>query len=315
MNNLKKNFLLGLSLLFVFSCADPDRAPLFLYGDLQGGSYIRLVENSGNFLVDLDNFDDYSHSYTVEFVDAEKGSLVESYSIDLTYYDSSGSAKRTVEDYRTFAASTFTTNEDGFMQNAEITLTSADLLSAFSIASKDDLLPEETFGVSGKIKLNDGRTYSSVNSSATVEGDYFEGYFDFTLFVGCKSDLKGKYTYSTTAISCRADSSQSVTLSGTVEIGAASSKIAIGEYEFNDWTFGALTSCFGKDAEGPTGFIFTEACGVVSFEETIDAFGAKWTYSSKVDGNDWTITWENPDSGLGGVTVITFPDGVPFTVK
>ena len=300
-------------MIALFSCEDPDSAPLFLYGDLEGGTYIRLVENSGNLLVDLDNFSTYTHTYTVEFVDAAGGSGVESYSVDLIYQ--SGTSTTTVENFRSLQASDFTTSGDGFTQ-ATISVTSAELLSAFGL-TEAALSPEDEFQFEGEI-VTPTNTYNSVNSSATVEGAFFQGYFDFTLFVGCESSLAGEYSATTTTINCSADSVGAASVAFTVEI-EDEGNIAIGEYSMSDWTFGVLENCFGdgdgEDDEAQTGFIFQDVCGVVSFTTTTDEFGTVWSYSSVINGNDWEITWSNPDSGMDGVTVITFPDGVPFTVN
>ena len=306
------------------SCEDPEKGPLFLYEDLKGGSYVRLVEESENPLVNLDSLDSYVYKYTVDFVDAENGGLVESYSIDLSYADNSGAKPAIMkkENYRTVEASAFSTNEAGFKQAPEISLTSAELLEAFQL-NEADLSTKDEFKVAGKIKLTDGRVYTSVNSSATVNGGFFQGFFDFQLFVGCGSELLKKgleegpsYLYRTTSIQCHADSTvKTKTIMDTVKVSSASEVVSVGDYSFNDWSFGAIADCFGEKEKPPSGFMFVEDCHVVSFSDNVDAFGTTWEYTSTVSGNDWVITWENTDSGLSGVSTVTFPDGVPFTVK
>ena len=170
--------------------------------------------------------------------------------------------------------------------------------------------------MTGELTLTTGRVYTSENSSATVNGTFFAGYFDFTLFVGCKTSLEGEYTsVSTSSIKCKSDEDvKTEALQDTVEV-TRNDNIAIGEYSFDDWTFGAIGDCTEDAAEGPTGFVFTDVCGVVKFIGTTDEFGTEWSYSSEVMGKDWIITWKNPDSGLEGVTTITFKEDVPFTVE
>ena len=298
-------------MIALFSCEDPDSGPLFLYGDLETGTYIRLVENN-SVLVDLDNFGGYTYTYTVEFVDASGGASVESYTADLIY--KSGTATTTSADFITLQASDFTMNEDGFMETT-ISVTSAELLAAFGL-TQASLLPEDEFQFEGEI-VTPTNTYNSVNSSATVEGAFFQGYFDFTLFVGCQSSLEGDYTATTTMINCSTGTPGSASVTYELEI-EDEGNLAIGEYTMSDWTFGVLEDCFGdgdgEDDEAQGGFVFKDVCGVVSFTTTTDEFGTAWSYTSVINGNDWEITWSNPDSGMSGVTVITFPNGVPFTL-
>ncbi|WP_462248196.1 hypothetical protein [Ekhidna sp.] len=299
-------------MIALFSCEDPDSGPLFLYSDLETGTYIRLVENSNNPLVDLDNFSSYTFTYTVEFVGADQGASVQSYTADLVYR--SGTNETTQEDFISLQASDFSVNDDGFVE-ATISVTSAELIGAFGI-TEASLSPEDEFEFLGEI-VTPTRTFNSVNSSATVEGAFFQGYFDFTLFVGCQSSLEGEYTATTTTINCSTGTPGSASVTYTVEISNAGT-IAIGEYEMSDWTFGVLEDCLGdgdgEDDLAQEGFQFQDVCGVVSFSSTSDEFGTAWSYSSVVNGNDWEITWSNPDTGMSGFTVINFPNGVPFTV-
>lgn len=312
MKHIYKLFL-GLSVIVLLSCEDPNEGPVFYYEDLAGGTYVRLVENSDNFLVDLNSLADFTHTYTVEFVDSNKGSTVQSYTADLIY--KSGTESTTVEDFISLTSDDFTVNDNGFTQ-ASITITSADLLAAFSLLAAD-LSPEDEFELKGEIVTPD-YTFNSVNSSATVEGAFFQGYFDFTVFVGCASNLAGKYLATSTAINCSAETSGATTLLDSISF-VDTGNIAIGEYELSDATFGVLEDCFGdgdgEDNLAQAGFQFKEICGVVSFSSLADEFGTNWDFSSVISGNDWIITWTNPDTGMGAVTSINFPDGIDFSLE
>lgn len=313
MKNIFKS-LLVLSVFAFSSCEDEDAAPLFLYEDLEIGAYARLVSNTGNFLVDLDDLSSFTHSYVVEFVDADQGRLVESFTLNLVYDPVTGDDQTAVE-FRSFTASDFTMNADGFMETPSITITSSDLLAAFSL-TEAQLSAGESFTIEGNITHQNGRTFNAVNSSATVEGAFFQGYFNFDLFVGCQSDYTGTYNVSSMPTTCNMDAADNIAtaVTGTVEIESAGSTVGIGEYSFSDWTFGTSGECFGSGT-GPDGFMFIERCGVVTFDSVTDEFGTNWSYTSTISGNDWIITWSNPDSGQGSVTTITFPGGVPFTVN
>ena len=305
------NLFLALFVILLVSCEDPDRGPVFYYGDLEAGTYIRLVENSGSFLVDQNDFDNYEYTYTVEFVDAIKGSSVESYTVDLTYLVSGAATStiKTIEDFVSLESSDFTTNDNGFAE-ATVTFTSSDLLTAMDL-TEEDLSVEDRFGFIGEI-VTPSNTYNSGNSSATVEGSFFQGYFNFSLFVGCASELEGEYDVITTEINCSTGNPGAKSLKHKLEI-IDTRAIAIGHYEFKDASFGVLEDCF--EGEGLlSGFQFKEICGVVTFSAVTDAYGLVWDYSSEIVGNDWIITWSNPETGFGGVTAINFKEGVPFTI-
>ena len=62
---------------FTLACQDPESGPIFIYSDLEVAGYPRLAKEEGSdpdelYLVDLDNFSDFSYTYAVEFVDGLK---------------------------------------------------------------------------------------------------------------------------------------------------------------------------------------------------------------------------------------------------
>ena len=152
--------------------------------------------------------------------------------------------------------------------------------------------------------MTDGRVFSAENSSPAITGAAFQGHFDFTLPANCPSDLTGTYDYTTTDVWC--DGSM---VTGTVDIVAQGG----GVYNFSDWSFGAYGPCYGSTANQP-GITFDEVCAEVSFTGFTDSFGDTWTFTSSIDGNDWTIGWENT-YGESANSVITFPGPVPFTLS
>ena len=58
---------------------------------------------------------------------------------------------------------------------------------------------------------------------------------------------------------------------------------------------------------------FTDVCAVGSFTGFTDSFGDTWTFTSSVDGTEWTIEWVNT-YGESATSVLTNPNGWPFTL-
>ena len=90
-----------------------------------------------------------------------------------------------------------------------------------------------------------------------------------------------------------------------------------GVYQFSDWSFGAYPACYGGTGVATGDFTFSEVCTEVTLNDGTDSFGDNWSFTSSISGNDWTIVWLNFTyaSGLeNGVTTITFPNGIPFTL-
>ena len=318
--------------VFVFGgCEDPDKGPIFLYEDLELGAYARLVSNEeGENLVPIvseSGFDDFSHTYQVEFVDGSRGSLVSAYKVDVEYLPL-GKAENKMEkkDFISYASEQFVDGDSGFKQIPETAITSQALIDAFGL-SFADLSPKDQFRFKGGVVHENGAVYNSENSSSTVNGTFFQGYFDFTLFVGCETSLdksehvvKGGYIFETTVTICKGEI-VSKTITDTVRV-TRNSTVPIGEYSFDDWSFGVNKDCFGEKTPPQTGFVFTDVCGVVEFSSSssTDDFGNKWNYTSSVNQNQWTIVWDNGSdqddiAKIAGSTVITFPGDVPFTVN
>lgn len=293
-------------LLVASSCEDEDRLPLVVLDTVEKGAYPRLIDQTDK-LINLFNISGSSYTYNIEFVDEQGGGLVENYVLDVSYDDndsSNGDHSEGPIEYLKYSASDFTQNDNGYMQAPTVTINAADVLAAFGL-SADDVSAGDNFKFAGRVELSDGRVFSQSNSSATVVGPAFRGHFDFTMPASCPSDLTGTYEYTSSEIWCGI-----APVSGTVTIDAQGG----GVYKFSDWAFGSY-ACYGGGTAGGN-LTFTDVCLEVSFTGFTDSFGDTWTFDSNIDGNVWTITWENT-YGESATSEIYYPGGAdwPFTLK
>ena len=297
------------ALFFITSCVDEDKAPIVTFDSAGHGGYPRLIEQGSTLinLLSVDDFNSSSYTYSVEFVDENKGANVQEYILTLDFDDndaSNGDNSKSGIELRKFTSADFTTSESGYQGVSSITITSADVAGAIGIGYSD-LSPGDNFNISGSLVMIDGNTFRSDNSSATVQGAAFKGHFDFTLSATCPSDLAGTYDVTTT-LWCGGTTTTTVDI---VDNGG-------GVYGFSDWSFGAYAECWGGGAASGS-FKFIDVCKVVTLYDGVDSYGDGWTLTSSISGNNWTIVWENYGYAGGlenGTSVITFPGPVPFTL-
>lgn len=306
--NMKLRVSVGLmALVMVFTaCEDPDKAPIVTFDSAGHGIYARLLNQDGALLVNLlteSEFNASNYSYTVEFVDDNGSANVAEFYVNLTYRPVGGDPVGPIEITRV-PASALTDSENGFKQTT-IEVNSTTLSSALGLSFADFNAGDE-FRIEGVIVNVNGIEHTGANSSASVEGAAFQGYFDFTRPLACPSDLTGTFSATTTNIWC--DAAASATVDVTIEA------LGGGSYVFDDWSFGAYSQCYSATSVANSrGIIFTDVCEVVSFTGFTDDFGDTWTFDSSISGEEWTINWTNT-YGEAGNSVITFPGGVPFTL-
>lgn len=329
MKSIKATLLMVLTIFVISSCEDEDKAPIVTFDTAGKAAYPRLV-TEGDKLVNILSAADFaasSYVYTIEFVDQNGGMDVVEYILELEFDDnddSNGDLSVSGIEILRVPASGFTLNADGFPELANITVTASDIAAATGVTFAD-LTAGDNFRLSGRIVMNDGAVFSGDNASATIVGGAFRGRFDFTLPVGCPSDLRGTFDFTTTVNGNWGTCTDDMVLTGTVDIiKVVESDEKDGRHEFSDWSFGAYTTCYAafpleKDEDENdipyvvTDVQFTETCTVVDFTTFLSSLGDVYTLSSTISGNDWTIVWSNT-FGEGGTTTITFPGGVPFTL-
>ncbi len=292
-------------LVFIgMSCEDPDKAPVLTFDAAGKGAYPRLIEDAGEPFVNLFDVDGSSYSMDVEFVDNEQGKTVQSYDFELEFEDndaSNGDDSGSGIALMSFSEADFSVNENGFVGLTGVTITGPQLLDAAGL-SEADVSPGDVFRVTSSVTTSNG-VFAQANSSTTIYGAAFRGIFNINLSAGCPSSLGGEYSYTSTYW-CGAGAG-----SGTVEIVDNGG----GNYTFSDWSFGGYDDCYGGFG-GWGGLSFAEVCSEVGFTGFTDAFGDTWTFVTEVNGNIWSIEWENTYGEFGTVD-ITFPGGVPFEVE
>ncbi|HPG09444.1 MAG TPA: hypothetical protein P5275_17220 [Saprospiraceae bacterium] len=312
MNRNKIAIIFGSLLVLAASCADPDLAPVVTFDSAIKGAYVRLLDESGSKLFNLFDLAGSKYTYSCDFVDLERGALVSEYNLDISYTDGfadNGTITKSPVRLKSFSQSDFSTSAEGNVGIANVSITPADAMAALGLTMAD-LGPGDAFKVKGTLVLNDGSIHGQDNSTSALIGGAFRGQFDITFSVACPSSLDGSYPFETTASWC------GETKSGNVTIVAKGG----GVYTFSDWSFGAYQACYGGDALGWGALQFKDVCSEVSFSGFTDNYGETWTFNSTLEGDKWTITWENtyidgsaPESGTA---ILTNPGGDwPFTLK
>lgn len=311
-----KNLLMVFAVLLIFlsACRDENLAPIATFDAAEKGAYVRVVtQNNGNInLFDLTNS---VMEYTVEFVDLEQGNLVSEYNLQITYEDNNpenGDNSTGPVEFRSYTAAEFTTNKAGFKSLENIQITAQQALAAIGIGA-DELLSGDKFRFTGNVTTTAGANYNASNSSASVNGNSFRGFFNFTLAAFCPSSLEGEFAYTTVATSINCPTNGNTTdsdLTGTVSIIA----LGDGEYNLSDWSFGSYAVCYGATEKASSGTLkFTDTCQEVSFTGKIDNLNEKWAFTSEIDGTAWKISWENTFEEKGAATIIN-PDGWNFVL-
>ena len=250
-------------------------------------------------------FDASSYVYSVDFVDETLGASVSEYILDLEYEDNSGGGNSvTVAGFMSFTQNDFDTNEAGYKQLSDITLTSAALAAATG-TSQSTVTAGDNYVVTGYLVMNDGSRRDGSESSASVNGSTFRGHFGYTMPLACQSNLDQTVTYSSMPW-CGG------TITGSVDIIGSGG----GAYNFSDWSFGAYTECYG--ASGLTGdHTFLDVCSVVTLIGGADQYGDAIDLTATLVGNVLTIDVDNVGaySYEDVVTELTFASAPGFVLN
>jgi hypothetical protein len=301
-----------LVLWLVVSCRDESKGPILTFESATKGAYIRLLGKSGAEFFNILTPDDFNNSvftYSVEFIDGAGGSRVTEYKLTVEYVDnddSNGDDSFGPATFLVVPASQFVNGPNGNKALLNINISAADI-ATFVGTTYADIRPGDLFRFKGEVAVGNMR-FNSDNSSSTVEGSAFQGFFDFGILATCPSNLAGTYSYTASNYWCPEWTGGSI--DGTVEIIA----LGGGNYTFSDWSFGAYPACYGGQAAGWGTLKFTDVCAKVSFTGFTDNYGDTWTFVSSISGNDWIIQWSNT-YGESGQAAIHFPGGVPFTLN
>ncbi len=302
MERLKISIIFGALLMLVIGCVDEDKAPILTFEAAGKGAYPARVSSSGGE-IRTDDLAGSRFTYTIEFIDLQAGTLVSEYkaSVSFTDYDESdGNSSAGPVDFLSFSSSEFTDQASGNKGLTDITVTGTDLLNALGLTA-DDLKGGGQFDVKGTVTTVDGAVFTSSNSSSSVNGSAFRGFFDYTLFVICPSDLGGTYDAVTVGSSTDGCCPGEVTVMSEVTLTDKGS----GLYEISDWSGGIYLEwydIYGINETHNVGEI-QDACSVVSFVTKEEPFGESLEGSGKVGADGViTLTWL---TGYGDKATVT----------
>lgn len=308
MKNIK--FLaLALSVFFLASCADENLKPIITFDDAGKGAYPRLI-SEGDRDINLFDIGNSAYTYSVEFVDLEQGNLVASYDLVVEFEDNNpdnGDNSAGPVALRSYSASDFSSNADGFKALENITVSANDVMSAVGMTA-DLLGPGDVFKVRGSVTTTDGSVFAASNSSPSVKGAAFRGHFDYNMAASCPTTLDGTYDVITTNTWC---GSGDVPYNNQVTFTISSTG-----YDITDFSFGAYDLCYGATSARPLGSLrFLDICNTI---EIVGAsqWGEIYTWTNfMVNGTEMSFDWTN-DYGEGGSSTVINPSGwPPLTLK
>ncbi|MDX1477974.1 MAG: hypothetical protein R3301_09740, partial [Saprospiraceae bacterium] len=164
-----------------FNC--PDDRHVLDYDRFGKGAYPRL-EASDLQILDLRDSES-TYTYTVAFVDACQGCEVAEYRIYATYDDRSPdvNAPWTEVLFATYQPDAFFRHESGHLA-VTVDLRLNELAAAAGLAL-EEIRAGNYFRFRTEVWLKDGQAFTRANSTATVNGNAFKSYFDFSLLLTC----------------------------------------------------------------------------------------------------------------------------------
>ena len=182
--------------VFVFaSCEDEELAPILSFDTATIGAYPRLVElTTGEY--DLANIGTSALVYEVDFVDESLGGEVVEYIIEGQFIDNTpgNDVSKGILEFASFTPGDFSTSRNG-NQGIAITIPLTEALAFWGL-SEDEVNPGDQFAFSTTVVHSDGTPYSAANSTSTVRGAAFQGFFTFNGTLTCPlddADFSGAY--------------------------------------------------------------------------------------------------------------------------
>lgn len=184
LNILTKSIFLFAIVVSLFSCSEEENE-LQNAANGEKGAFARIVTSSENKNTNLNDIAGSTWSANIEFVDAENGALVDSYSLYATFRDNTIDSE-TAPNYSisdevlidTWNKSVFDTS--GTYPSLNFTVSSSDLISklGLDVSNADG---GDTFVLRGEITLSDGRMFTTTNSGVSITSEsFYNDAFSFT---------------------------------------------------------------------------------------------------------------------------------------
>ncbi len=183
MNKLKY-LIYTATIALLASCADPELGPVVTFETATIGAYVRFVSQDGNAEFDLANPSTSQFSYCVDFVDLQGGELVNEYALDVQFFDNTPfNGDNSVARTNYITETSFSPSPAGNPGTC-VTVTLEGVLAAAGL-SVDDVSASDQFALYGVVRTSEGAEYSSNNTTATVRGAAFQGFFDLNVNATC----------------------------------------------------------------------------------------------------------------------------------
>lgn len=282
------------------------------FEDLEHGAYARRLSITGAYAPAF-NYNDVEGSsltFVVEFYDDNNGQNVESYSWTVNHAPTGTSAT-----ILTLNKSQFGTSVNG-LPGAEFTFTFQQALDALGLTI-NDVNGGESIQFYATLTLNDGRTFTHVNTSDILEGQpAYLALFQHRANLICPSLLAGVFDATTVGKGSWAGSPCTETWTGSVEWvhegnGVYNVMSTQNGEVFTDMSMGGYYACYGTSSQGslPNGNLrITDSCGKLAFSG-LSQWGETYVFNSiTVNGGTLVIDWEN-DYGETATTTLVRTDG------
>ena len=184
------HLLLGLiGTILLYQCTEPDNPIYTVLDEFTNGAILRTKSDARNSFQFNRSEPDQAFFVKIEQQDEENGDLLDRVDVYVTLNGSNYvEAKAT-----TFERSAFTQNENG-LNEIEISLTLTQAINAIG-ASSTDYSGGDSITVRLELVLTDGRTFSSDDSTGSLQGSYFSSPYAYNAVIKCipASPVAGTY--------------------------------------------------------------------------------------------------------------------------
>lgn len=175
-----------LFLIFLFfACKDKEQEALWDYEKLEKGAYVRLLDFGQDYF-DIKQPEIPILKPRFEFVDSERGNLVEQYRLEVAIRDQSpqnGDQSKDFQFLKQVGKREFSIQESGNW-GLELSLKLTEIIKVLNL-ELEEINQADEFYFKSQLVLNDGRIFSSDNSSISLSASAFENFFDFQAKVFC----------------------------------------------------------------------------------------------------------------------------------
>ena len=184
MKKIVNKIIVAVIAIFMVGCSDPENVIYDVFDGMEHGAVVRTL-NRGS--VDFNLFDlNSTWDITVETQDEEKGALLESLMVYVSYTDNKDDGvdnSRSDTVLATIPASAFTTSANG-LPSTQIEYTFGEALSALGL-STGQYNGGDFVNFRLELHLTDGRTFSAADGSGSLQGSYFQSPYTYRAGILC----------------------------------------------------------------------------------------------------------------------------------